>query len=45
VRLDDLDHLRVLSDEPVPLQVDGDLVGDHTDVTFVSVPDALRVAL
>lgn len=45
VRLDDVDHLRVLSDEPVPLQVDGDLVGDRTDVTFVSVPGALRVAV
>jgi diacylglycerol kinase family enzyme len=45
IRLDDVDNLRVLSDEPVPLQVDGDLVGDRTDVTFVSVPEALRVAL
>lgn len=42
---DDLSHVRVTSDVPVRVQVDGDLLGERRSVNFVSVPDALRVAV
>jgi diacylglycerol kinase family enzyme len=42
---DDVPHIRVTSSKPVPVQVDGDLLGEQNEVDFVSVPDALRVAL
>jgi diacylglycerol kinase family enzyme len=45
VRHDNVPHLRVISAAPVPIQVDGDLVGERTGVEFTAVPDALRVAL
>ncbi len=44
LRQDDLPLVRVSSDTPVRLQVDGDLIGDRTAVEFLAVPDALRVA-
>jgi diacylglycerol kinase family enzyme len=42
---DDEPHIRVTSAKPVRVQVDGDLLGEQNEVDFVSVPDALRVAL
>ena len=39
----DIDAFTVRSEAPVPLQVDGDLVGDRTEVRFESVREALRV--
>ena len=42
---DDEPHIRVTSTKPVRVQVDGDLLGEQKEVDFVSVPDALRVAL
>ncbi|HWE90676.1 MAG TPA: diacylglycerol kinase family protein [Pseudonocardiaceae bacterium] len=45
VRHDNVPHLRVISSAPVPIQVDGDLVGERTGVLFTAVPDALRVAV
>jgi diacylglycerol kinase family enzyme len=42
---DDLSHVRVTSDVPVRVQVDGDLLGERRSVNFVSVPAALRVAV
>lgn len=39
----DVDAFTVRSAAPVPLQVDGDLVGDCTEARFESVRDALRV--
>lgn len=44
LRHDDLPIICVNADEPVNLQVDGDLVGQHTQVEFRSVPRALAVA-
>lgn len=41
--LSDQDLVDVSSKRPLPLQVDGDLVGDVTQVTFRAVPDALRI--
>jgi diacylglycerol kinase family enzyme len=43
VNLHDQAEITVQSGKPVPLQVDGDYVGDAESVTFRSVPDALRV--
>ncbi len=43
LRDDDADQLRVRSGRPVRLQVDGDLLGRHTDVTFRNIPNALSV--
>lgn len=37
-------HLCVTCREPLRLQVDGDSVGERSDVVFRSIPDALRVA-
>ena len=45
VRRDDVPALRITSDEPVNLQVDGDHLGERSDVEFVAVPDALRVVV
>jgi diacylglycerol kinase family enzyme len=45
LRRDDVDTIRVTAEEPVRLQVDGDLVGERTNVEFTSVPKALTVAL
>jgi YegS/Rv2252/BmrU family lipid kinase len=30
-------------DEPLPVQVDGEFIGEHTDLTIESVPEALNV--
>jgi diacylglycerol kinase family enzyme len=35
----------VISDTPVALQVDGDYLGERSEVEFVSVPGALRVVV
>lgn len=45
LRRDDVSYVRVTSKEPVNLQVDGDLLGDCTEVEFTSVPEALTVAV
>jgi diacylglycerol kinase family enzyme len=45
VQRDDLAEIRVTCETPVRVQVDGDLVGERNEVHFLSVPDALRVAL
>lgn len=45
VRHDDVPALRITSDEPVNLQVDGDHLGRRSDVEFVAVPEALRVVV
>lgn len=42
---DDVSHVRVTSDRPVRVQVDGDLLGERRSVDFRSVPSALRVAV
>jgi diacylglycerol kinase family enzyme len=44
-RADDVASLRITSSEPVNLQVDGDHLGQRSDVEFVAVPDALRVVV
>lgn len=44
VRLhEDLASLEVVAHRPVPVMVDGDHFGEHTRMTFTSVPSALRV--
>ncbi|GAB3909402.1 diacylglycerol kinase family protein [Kibdelosporangium lantanae] len=45
LRRDDVGWIRVTAEEPVRLQVDGDLVGELTNVEFTSVPKALVVAV
>jgi len=45
VRYDDLQHVRVTSDDEVNFQVDGDLVGLRKQVEFHTVPYALTVAV
>jgi diacylglycerol kinase family enzyme len=45
VRDDDVPALRVTSEEPVNLQVDGDHLGRRSDVEFLAVPEALRVVV
>jgi len=45
LRDDDVDFVRVTSDEPVNLQVDGDHLGRRSDVEFAAVPAALRVVV
>jgi diacylglycerol kinase family enzyme len=42
---DELPLIRVSSDTPVALQVDGDYLGERSEVEFVSVPRALRVVV
>ena len=39
----DVDEFRITATRPTAMQVDGEVVGDITDVTFRSVPAALRV--
>ncbi|EOM75347.1 diacylglycerol kinase family lipid kinase [Rhodococcus rhodnii] len=43
VRADDVDWIRITASEPMPLQLDGDYLGERDDVEFRSVPDALDV--
>lgn len=43
--LHDLDRFEVLADRPMPLQVDGDYVGEATAFRFSSVPGALRLVV
>lgn len=45
LRRDDVATIRVTAEEPVRLQVDGDLIGERTNVEFTSVPRALVVAV
>lgn len=45
LRDDDVPELRIVSEEPVNLQVDGDHLGRRSDVEFVAVPRALRVVV
>ena len=45
LRHDDLPIVRIDAEEPVNFQVDGDLMGRRTTVEFISVPDALDVAV
>ncbi len=45
LRHDDLPIIRIVAEEPVNFQVDGDLVGQRTRVEFRSVPRALTVAV
>lgn len=45
LRHDDLAIVRIDAEEPVNFQVDGDLIGQRTSVEFISVPDALTVAV
>ncbi|MEZ5185554.1 MAG: diacylglycerol kinase family protein [Candidatus Nanopelagicales bacterium] len=39
----DMHEFRITATRPTPMQVDGEVVGDITDVTFRAVKDALRV--
>ncbi len=41
--VDDLDHITVIADEPLPFQVDGDALDSREKVSFRSVADAIRV--
>lgn len=43
VQLQDLAEFEISSDEPVPLQVDGDIAGESTNFRFCIEPDALTV--
>lgn len=43
LRRDNVESVRVVCASPVRLQVDGDYLGRRREVTFTSVPDALRV--
>jgi diacylglycerol kinase family enzyme len=45
IRRDQLPLIRVSSETPLALQVDGDYLGEHSEVEFVSVPSALRVVV
>ncbi|ACU40092.1 diacylglycerol kinase catalytic region [Actinosynnema mirum DSM 43827] len=45
LRRDDVAYIRVTSQEPVNLQVDGDLLGTCTEVEFTSAPGVLTVAV
>ncbi|GAA5151036.1 diacylglycerol kinase family protein [Pseudonocardia eucalypti] len=45
VRHDELPLIRVSSETPVALQVDGDYLGERREVEFLSVPSALRVVV
>lgn len=45
VRRDDVEYVRVKSEDPANLQVDGDFLGTTTEVEFRSVPGALTVAV
>jgi diacylglycerol kinase family enzyme len=39
----DADEIRIVSDRPVPLQVDGEDLGDVTEALFEAERSALRV--
>ncbi len=39
----DVDEFRITATRPTSMQIDGEVTGDITDVTFTSVPAALRV--
>ncbi|MBC7375504.1 MAG: diacylglycerol kinase family lipid kinase, partial [Frankiales bacterium] len=43
--LHDQDGFRLTADRPTPLQVDGEDLGDRTEVVFRSVPLALDVVI
>lgn len=43
VRHDDVSWIRIDAAEPTSLQVDGDYLGERTEVVFASAPDALDV--
>ena len=45
VRRHDLDSFTVTSERPIAMQLDGDYVGERTEVTFRSVPAALSVVV
>jgi diacylglycerol kinase family enzyme len=45
LRRDELPLIRVSSETPVALQVDGDYLGERSEVEFVAVPGALRVVV
>lgn len=45
IRYDDVQTVRIHSERPVNLQVDGDLVGERTSVRFDSIPEALTVVV
>ncbi|WP_133852765.1 diacylglycerol/lipid kinase family protein [Labedaea rhizosphaerae] len=45
VGLEDVPLVVVRAEEPARLQVDGDLIGERTEVVFTSVPDALNVVV
>jgi len=45
VRHDAVPLVRVSSEVPVALQLDGDHLGERTEVEFLSVPEALRVVV
>ena len=44
-RLHDLAGFSLRSDRPLGFQVDGDYLGEREQVSFVSVPNALRVVI
>ncbi len=45
LRRDAVQVVRVRSDEPVALQLDGDHLGERSEVEFLAVPEALRVVV
>ncbi len=45
VRHDAVGRVRITSEQPLALQLDGDHLGMRTDVEFLSVPGALRVVV
>ena len=45
LRQDSVAHLRVRAAEPIALQLDGEHLGEHCQVRFRSVTDALRVVV
>lgn len=45
VREDSAGEIVVRTEQPMALQVDGDYVGDRTQVRFTSIPSALRVVV
>jgi diacylglycerol kinase family enzyme len=45
LRRDDVQLIKVTSEEPVRVQCDGDLIGERTSVVFTAVPRALTVVV
>lgn len=43
VSLHDQARIRIESDAPLPVQADGELIGDRTEIELSSVPDALAI--